>query len=244
MIASSARGPCAPGRADGRRPSLTVVVPTRGAWPTVAPALHGLHAQIVDARAELLVVDGTDGPPAHAALAWSPDGSRIVFAGGSPDAPSDISLYVANADGSGVEPLTTSDGRVHGAAAWSPDGRFVAYESYDQDGSDEIFVVSAAGGKPERLTDDPLYDSSPEWLDDEQLVFTHDGRLARLEVETKEVTLLSEDYQGYNLPDLSPDGETLLVSKAGNLYTASVDGTDVSCVPAGRVAFTADWFPG
>ena len=185
----------------------------------------------------------TAGPPAQLAPAWSPDSSKLVFSGGSVETPSDVQLFVANADGTNVAQLTTSDGRFHSAAAWSSDGASIAYESYGQQGADELFVVSATGGESTRLTDDPGYDSSPEWLSNDTLLFVHDGRLAHMDVATKVVKLGDAESVGYGVPRISPDGHTVLVGRNGNLFAATVEGRDHACLPLGRTADGGDWLP-
>lgn len=185
----------------------------------------------------------TTGPPAQLAPAWSPDGSKLVFSGGTLDVPYDVQLFVANADGTAVEQLTTSDGRFHGAAAWSPDNTTIAYESYGQQGADELFVVSVTSRESTRLTDDPGYDSSPEWLDDTTLLFSRDARLARIHLATKAIELGADESVGYGLPKLSPDRTTVLLLRSGNLYTTTLDGRDRVCLSVGRTANAGDWLP-
>jgi TolB protein len=68
------------------------------------------------------------------AASFSPDGSRIVFR------TADSNLYLMNADGTGVVPLTT-DGMVEGwRSSWSPDGKRVAYTSL-RSGNSDIWVI-------------------------------------------------------------------------------------------------------
>src|SRR5262249_10807434 len=70
----------------------------------------GQH-QLVD----VAVADGHAGfDVRQVALAWSPDGSRIAFTGGSAH-----SLWVVDADGGGLHELTSFES---GRARWSPDG--------------------------------------------------------------------------------------------------------------------------
>lgn len=61
---------------------------------------------------------------------WSPDGSQIVFERHSTDSsaptPSDRDLYIANADGRNVRPLTEGAGDDH-SAVWSADGQYLAF---------------------------------------------------------------------------------------------------------------------
>ena len=58
--------------------------------------------------------------------AWSPDGDHLAF---SSDRDGDLAIYVMAADGSGVRPLTVTDGYADGQPAWSPDGRHLAFFS-------------------------------------------------------------------------------------------------------------------
>ena len=84
---------------------------------------------------------------------WSPDGSRIVYAGSVDFGPD--SLYVIDADGDGLRQVTDSPDNVDFAPTWSPDGREIAFVSarpdgrfvyiVDADGSDEMIVNGSAG---------------------------------------------------------------------------------------------------
>jgi len=98
---------------------------------------------------------------------WSPDGSKIVFEStraldGSDNSNSTTNLWVINADGSGVAPLTkltaftTTENPV-----WSPDGSKIVFQSTRAlDGSDgantnqtfNIWVVNADGSGTSALT--------------------------------------------------------------------------------------------
>ena len=57
---------------------------------------------------------------------WSPDGRRIVFDGNAGDG---WELFLINADGSGLERLTTNDS-IDANTTWSPDGKSIAYECH------------------------------------------------------------------------------------------------------------------
>jgi Tol biopolymer transport system component len=102
--------------------------------------------------------------------AWSPDGSKITFASaraldGSDAANTNTTdnIWVMNADGSGVAPLTkvTASTAHSGSPAWSPDSSKISFASERAlDGSDaantnfiqNIWVVSADGSSPAPLT--------------------------------------------------------------------------------------------
>lgn len=75
---------------------------------------------------------------------WSPDGTRLVFI--SPcrraeEVYTDSSLYIINADGSGLVTLDASPGG-NFDPAWSPDGQTIAFTSL-RTGQMEIFLVDA-----------------------------------------------------------------------------------------------------
>jgi eukaryotic-like serine/threonine-protein kinase len=90
--------------------------------------------------------------------AWSPDGSQIVFI--SPcrarvdfyenNYYRDSSLYLINADGTDLRPLTTVPG-ADIEPAWSPDGTRIAFTSL-RDGRWEVYVITVENRTVIRLT--------------------------------------------------------------------------------------------
>ena len=78
--------------------------------------------------------------------AWSPDGSRIAF---NSDEPRPRDIYVMNADGSDVTPLTDNSDQDY-SPAWSPDGSRIAFVS-DRLGV-HIYVMNADGSGVTQLT--------------------------------------------------------------------------------------------
>ena len=73
---------------------------------------------------------------------WSPVADQIVFQ--SPKSGS-WDLYIANADGSSLRPLTSEPG-TEGLPSWSPDGQWVAYLS-NANGHWGIWVIRADGSE-------------------------------------------------------------------------------------------------
>ena len=88
--------------------------------------------------------------------AWSPDGGKIAF---SSQRDGNTEVYVMDANGSNQTNLTNHAGE-DASPAWSPDGTKIAYQRLGA-----IFVMSAYGANPTRLTNPP-YDSFPAWSPD------------------------------------------------------------------------------
>src|SRR5579863_9882702 len=92
---------------------------------------------------------------------------RVVFAH---MAPTQATLYIANADGTAEHPLT-QPGSLNYNPAWSPKGDWIAFTS-ERAGSADLYRIHPDGTGLERLTDDPAYDDQAGFSPDgEQIVF-------------------------------------------------------------------------
>lgn len=118
----------------------------RGSFmPRCAPARSSLSL--------LTLSDGTDHPVTTSTTiaewpAWSPDGSRIAFIGGTAHGEEmrDGGIYVMDADGSNVTRIAdTSERR---APIWSPDGQWLLYQNSD---SYDWWLAPSTGGEPRDL---------------------------------------------------------------------------------------------
>ena len=98
---------------------------------------------------------------------WGP-GDRIVFR--DCGFPTDTcGLAIINADGSAKTAIVPNMNAT--APAWSNDGKLIVYTS-DYGGNWDIYVVSANGGSPARLTTDPAEDGLPTFSPDgKQIAF-------------------------------------------------------------------------
>jgi TolB protein len=163
----------------------------------------------------------TNDPADDWSPAWSPDGSKIAFAHFF-DGNSFSDIAVINADGSGLQRLTTSHGEY---PAWSPDGSRIAFASA-RDGNYEIYVMNADGTAQTRLTDNPAYDMSPAW--------SPDG------------TRIAFDTQRDSFPPketgIGPEFEIHSINADGSGDTRLTDNAHEdrfpSWAPANRIAFT------
>ena len=100
----------------------------------------------------------TDDAAAEHAARFSPDGKRIAFIRGKGD------LVVMNADGTNPKVLLK-----HWQAPdydWSPDGKWIAYSIPDMEYNTDVWIISAAGGKPYNVSRHPDEDVSPHWSPD------------------------------------------------------------------------------
>jgi Tol biopolymer transport system component len=105
---------------------------------------------------------------------WSPDGMKIVFARALQAAENIEDIYVMNADGSDVTPLTFDHAGNNGPK-WSPDGQRIVFQS-NRNGNDEIYVMDADGTNQTRLTFfsiDGRDANQPDWSPDGQKIVFH-----------------------------------------------------------------------
>jgi WD40-like Beta Propeller Repeat len=161
------------------------------------------------------VTDGDLGMDAEPA--WSPDGTRLVFASTRPFNTS-WNIWMVNTDGSNLHELTDGFGV---SPAWSPDGSTIAYVS-----SDQIWVVGADGGNPHALAI-PLQGvgpmAAPAWSPDgSQLAFSVQGPLTGPSMATIFVSAADgsnpqqvTDWGNYfdSEPQWSSDGTTIMFQR-------------------------------
>jgi len=133
--------------------------------------------------------------------AWSPDGSRIAFAGW------DLGLFVMNADGTGVRQLTdSSDYGLDWYPVWSPDGSRILFGSNRQTPNDymtERIYIMDADGTGIRTFDDLNWGQPPYawWGDGSRIIYVDDfmglSTLHGMDVDGSHQSPLMEDNQGF-----------------------------------------------
>jgi hypothetical protein len=161
--------------------------------------------------------------------AWSPDGTKIVFArtqntqAGYPD------IYVMNANGSNLTRLTTNP-LTDNEPSWSPDGTKIAFHS-NQNNNTDIYVMNANGSNPTRLTADPDIDSQPAWSPDGgKIAFTsHRNGLRQvfvMDANGANQTSLTPGFGEHEDAAWSPDGTKIAFRKSGRICVMSAFGGD------------------
>jgi TolB protein len=162
--------------------------------------------------------------------AWSPDGSKIVFACA-------VEICVMNDDGSGIVQLTTNL-RAE-APAWSPDGTRIAFHREDQSGNWDIYVMDAGGGNVVRLTTDPATDGFPDWSPDGtkiafRRIVSGTSQILVMNANGTGVVQLTADAVASNTPAWSPDGTRIAFARdrsgRDEIYVMNVDGTGAAPV--------------
>jgi Tol biopolymer transport system component len=146
----------------------------------------------------------------------------------------DMDIYVMNADGSSVVPLTSNDA-FDGEPAWSPDGTKLVFQS-TRDSQWELYVMNADGSGQTRLTNNLAIDGEPVWSPDGTKIAYHTDRDGNFEVYVMNAdgsgqTRLTNNPANDAEPAWSPDGTKLAFvsnrdpGQSGEIYTMNADGT-------------------
>jgi Tol biopolymer transport system component len=158
---------------------------------------------------------------------WSPDGKQLVFISpclGRADLfetlYNESSLYIINADGSGLKQLTPSPGSDF-EPAWSPDGKRIAFTSV-REGFRQIYLLDLSTSSISLITNttNAIESSQPAWSPDGKKIAYTVKRVGAYQVwamndDGQEAVQLARSGQNYwdFLPAWSPDGKTIYFSQ-------------------------------
>ena len=239
------------------------ITPTVGNLPVpVATALGGGTGQIVFASTRsgipqvyLVHADGTDlkqltiMEQGACQPSWSPDGLQLVFISpclGRADfyetLYNESSLYIINADGTGLDQLTAAPGSDF-EPAWSPDGSKIAFTSV-RGGFRQIYSLDIESRDVTLLTNttSAIESSQPSWSPDGTKIVYLVKRVGTYQVwsmnangqEAGQFTRSGQDLWDY-LPSWSPDGRTVFFNQrrpgAFRPWLMQMDGEDPTQEP-------------
>jgi TolB protein len=176
-------------------------------------------------------------PQAHSGVtaarvgAWSPDGTRIAFAGS--DGRGEDKVYVAEVDGPGPIQLTRGPA-LDSSPAWAPDGASIAFVRTRAERESSIYTIAPDGTGLRRLTDSEGIETEPTWSPDGTMIAFIGGRhRAQLHVIDADGTGRRSVSAGSGTsaesPVWSPDGTRIAFQAYDghdwDLYVARSDGS-------------------
>lgn len=177
---------------------------------------------------------------------YSPDGKKIAFVrcrcdfvGHEPELyyKNKASLYVMNADGSGLRRVTSEKYAV-GQPSWSPDGKRIAFAE-DSGYGGHIYAVSLESGKVVRLTSTRTKDDSPALSPDgTQLAVIRDNAVWVIDLVTGKAVQVSGGGLFNDRPSWSPDGAKLAFGRDWgryiyDIFTVNADGSGQTRITRG-----------
>ncbi len=155
----------------------------------------------------------------HEFIRWTPDGKRIVYVMGGPNGYNQVVSLSTDIPTGKVQPHYITNEEANSTDVFvSPDGRHVTFMSdrsiYEDFKRMDVWIAPIEGGPARNMTPNTMnnYEYRPRWSSDgSKLVFTSDRsgwrRVGTIEVESGEITFLTdEECDQYN-PRFSPDGK-------------------------------------
>jgi Tol biopolymer transport system component len=169
---------------------------------------------------------------------FSPDGRRIALDSGREDERQEI--WLADAEGKNMVPVTRGPGRWQGSPRWSPDGRTIAFDAHAENGRFDIWTIGVDGAGLRQVTRDPANENMPSWSRDGRFVYYGSNRTGRSEIWRTPVSGGADQQvtdTGGALPFVSPDGATVYYLRrdsSGGLFArpsaGGPEGAVLSCV--------------
>jgi Tol biopolymer transport system component len=147
--------------------------------------------------------------------AYSPDGRKIAFTSTRSGA---YETWVCLSDGSNAVQLTAVGNA--GPAKWSPDGQSIVYREVSG-AYTSVFVVSAEGGAPRRLTAGPFNDQAAIFSRDGKSIYFASQRSGMFEIWKVpagggDPVQVTPNGEVRDMPQESPDGKSIYYTKCAS----------------------------
>ena len=195
-----------------------------------------------DFNSEVYVMDADGGDPKNLTLheawdgepAWSPDGERIAFMSDRNGEVEEFGgrfntdIFVMNADGSGVEQVTSSPLSLSAhQPAWSPDGSSIAFAR-----GGGISILELSSGQAWSLTDEgwgPSWSPDGRWIAFIRTVEREESHVWKIPAGGGVALELTLDRFFRTSPSWSPDGDRIVFAREDRVGGT---GYDLYVIPA------------
>ncbi len=238
------------------------VTPTVGITPVGGGEGQIAYAFLAGNAAEIYLYDigapepvqFTNLPDGACQPKWSPDGKKMAFISpcrGMDDKYYNSSLFIINADGTGLQQLPTVPGGDF-EPAWSPDGTRIAFTSL-RGGDMEIYVMDLVNGNTvTQLTDRPNNEQSrqPAWSPDGTQIAYAVQRLGVYQIwlmsangsDQRQYVRSGTELSDY-MPLWSRDGQLIVFNQrradsVSRPYLVSIDAVDPPTEQGTRLQYT------
>jgi len=199
------------------------------AFSALAPEYSSYEVFVVDTASrgirhlEIPLVGGAN----RAEVSWSPLGDRLAFVQSA--AADDGRIYTMKVDGTDIQYLTEGD-----RPSWSPDGKYIAFVRPRRPGTyGDIFIIDPEGKNPKQLTYDIEADG-PSWSPDGNHIAFAGFWLGRDDPATGYYIMNADGTgliflsgRGDSFPSWSQDGQRILFTERGRVYSIDIGNLDV-----------------
>lgn len=163
---------------------------------------------------------------------WSPDGKKIAFTVVTTG--TDADLYVINADGTGVQQLTSQPGLAE-QPTWSPDSRAIAFArvTLGPVNTGALWVINVDGTGQRQIPVQSSIVTEPVWSPDgSRIAFDGGPDIWTVSPDGTQLNKLTSACPDGSCPDAffsgpswSPDSQKLTYGSFGGLVIANADGS-------------------